>query len=129
MKLGNTHKQKSRLWLTILVIVAGAIMSTTVLSTARSTTGINITVTNSSQRQIRHLYLAAGDPNNWGPDQLTGATIQPGGSFTLSNVSCAGSTMRVIAEDQNGCFLYFNASCDSNQTWDITDNATPDCGG
>ena len=103
--------------------------SMTLLVTARTRSTISITINNNSQREIRHLYLAPGDPNNWGPDQLGNSRISPGGTFTLNNVSCNGASIRVIAEDQNGCFLYTNVSCSDNATWTITDSATPDCGG
>jgi hypothetical protein len=128
MKLSNTHKNRSRSLIAGLAIVV-ALFGITALSRAMSTGNINVTVRNNSQRVISHLYLAPGDPNNWGPDQLNGSTIPSGGSYILSNVACGGSGVRVIAEDQNGCFVYYNASCDSNQVWEISDTATPDCGG
>jgi hypothetical protein len=129
MKLPDTHEHKPRLRLPLILIVAVAAVGVMLLPVVRSNSAaISITVTNNSQRQIRHLYLAPGDPNNWGPDQLNGSTINPGASFVLSGVDCTGSTTRVIAEDHNGCFVYYTASCDGNQTWQITDNTTPDCG-
>ena len=95
---------------------------------ARSSNTISVTIANHSNREIRHVYVAAGDPNNWGPDQLHGS-IPAGGSATVGDVGCDAASVRVIAEDNNGCFVYYNAACDANQTWDITDATTPDCGG
>jgi hypothetical protein len=95
---------------------------------ARTSNTISVTITNHSNREVRHVYVAAGDPNNWGPDQLHGS-IPSGGSATLSDVGCDAASVRVIAEDNNGCFVYYNAACDANQTWEITDATTPDCGG
>jgi len=130
MKPSNTGESKSRPVLLIIAIVAAALVGSTVLTMAKSSSSvINITVTNNSQRQIRHLYLAAGDPNNWGADQLNGSTIPSGATFVIANVACNEATIRVIAEDENGCFVYNNASCDANQTWEITNSTTPDCGG
>jgi hypothetical protein len=123
-----THHQTKRSRLLIIAIVATLLIGTTALTRAKNSTGINITIRNNSQRAILHVYLAAGDPNNWGPDQLNGSIISAGGSYVVSDVACSGSTIRVIAEDQGGCFVYSNASCDGNQTWEITDNTTPDCG-
>src|SRR5882762_4895594 len=37
----------------------------------------SIAVTNSSTLEIRHLYLSPTTEENWGPDQLDGATIAP----------------------------------------------------
>jgi hypothetical protein len=83
---------------------------------------------NNSRWESRDVYPVAVDPTNWRPDQLNGSVIAPGSSFTLSNVSCGGATTRVIAEDQNGCFLYKIVGCGDNATWTITNDATPDCG-
>lgn len=128
MQLVNNYKRTLLSILAITVVAGAAVSATSVLSRSRGTTAISITVSNHSQREIRHVYLAAGDPNNWGSDQLNGSSIAPGGSETLTNVSCGGSSIRVIAEDQNGCFVYYNASCDGNQNWEINDSTAPDCG-
>ena len=115
--------------LSMILIVAGILAGVPLLSGACVRATINIAIINNSQKEIRHVYLAPGDPNNWGPDQLNGSVITPGSSFTLSNVSCGGSSIRVIAEDQNGCFFYNSVSCGDNATWTIANDATPDCGG
>jgi hypothetical protein len=114
--------------LVIAAIAVGALSSLTILSRPRSHTS-NITVVNNSSREIWHLYLSAPDSDNWGPDQLHDSAIATGNSFTLSNASCDQGSIKVIAEDQNGCFLYNTVSCGADATWNITDSATPDCGG
>lgn len=88
----------------------------------------SIAVTNSSTLEIRHLYLSSTTQDNWGPDQLDGSTIAPNGAFTIGSVSCDGGSIKVIAEDQNGCFFYKTVDCSSDATWTIASNATPDCG-
>ena len=88
----------------------------------------SIAVTNNSTLEIRHLYLSSTTDENWGPDQLNGATVAPNGSFTISNVSCGQGGIKVIAEDQNGCFFYKTVDCSSDATWTIANDATPDCG-
>ncbi|HEU4834976.1 MAG TPA: hypothetical protein VFS90_11195 [Pyrinomonadaceae bacterium] len=88
-----------------------------------------ITIVNNSSREIRHVFLSAPDSNNWGSDQLVNSVIAPnGGSFTISNASCSGSSIKVIAEDQDGCFSYQVVSCSENATWTITSGTTRDCG-
>jgi hypothetical protein len=88
-----------------------------------------ITIVNNSSREIRHVYLSPPDQNNWGSDQLVNSVISPnGGSFTIGNVSCGGSSIKVIAEDQDGCFIYQVVTCSENVTWTIASNATRDCG-
>ena len=122
-----SHTRMKRLF---IVILTGAIclVGVGLAVAARSSNTISVTITNHSNREIRHVYVAAGDPNNWGPDQLHGS-IPAGGSATLSNIGCDATSVRVIAEDNNGCFVYYNAACDANQTWVITDATAPDCGG
>jgi len=88
-----------------------------------------ITIVNNSSREIRHVYLSPPDQNNWGSDQLMNSVISPnGGSVTLGSVSCGGSSIKVIAEDQDGCFIYQVVTCSENVTWTIASNATRDCG-
>ena len=88
-----------------------------------------ITITNNSSREIRHVFLSAPDSNNWGSDQLGNSSIAAnGGSFTVGNVSCSGPSIKVIAEDHDGCFYYKVVSCSENATWTISASDTPDCG-
>jgi hypothetical protein len=94
----------------------------------RPNSAIGITVNNNSAREIRHIYLAPGNPDNWGPDQMGGSTIPSGNSFTLSNVTCSGANTNIIAEDDNGCFYYSSVACDGNAVWTIASDAVPDCG-
>jgi hypothetical protein len=128
MKFVNAHKQKWSAALIASAVVALVLVAISGMAATRRS-AVNVTVTNNSQKTIVRLYVAVGDPDNWGPDQLAGASITTGGSKALSDVSCSGNGMRLIAEDQNGCFFYQNTTCDANQTWVISDAATPDCGG
>ena len=110
----------------ILLAVICVIMSVPFVSGAQPQT--SVTITNNSSREIRHVYLAPAGTDDWGPDQLSGAIAGGGGSVTLSDVSCDGNGVKVIAEDQNGCFSYYTASCSSSTTWTITDSTAADCG-
>jgi len=88
-----------------------------------------ITITNNSNREIRHVFLSAPDQNNWGPDQLGNSVIAAnGGSATVSNVSCDGANIKVIAEDSEGCFSYQVVTCSENASWTITNESARDCG-
>ncbi|MGH9928490.1 MAG: hypothetical protein ACREA9_04575 [Pyrinomonadaceae bacterium] len=122
----ESYKLRRTVCALLLLVALGGM---TFLAAARTPASINITINNNSQREIRHVYLAVGDPNNWGPDQLGASAISSGGTFTLSNISCDAASIRVITEDQNGCFLYNTVSCGSNATWTITNSDNPDCGG
>jgi len=114
--------------LAVLGIFLGMMVYGPLLSRANAP-ATAITIVNNSSREIRHVYLSAPDQNNWGSDQLVNSVISPnGGSFTISNVSCGGSSIKVIAEDQDGCFSYQVVSCSENATWTITSGTTRDCG-
>ena len=123
--------RKSRPVLTSLVLLgvfAGVLVYGPFQSRAYAPTTA-ITITNNSNREIRHVFLSAPDQNNWGPDQLGNSVIAAnGGSVTLSNVSCAGSSIKVIAEDSEGCFTYQVVTCSENASWTITNESARDCG-
>ena len=88
-----------------------------------------ITIVNSSNREIRHVYLSAPDQDNWGSDQLGNSVISSnGGSFTISDANCGGASIKVIAEDQDGCFSYQVVDCSGNVSWTITNDTSRDCG-
>ena len=111
----------------ILTILFGVFACLVLLSNVHAA-ATRITIANNSSRAIRHVYVSAANQNNWGPDQLNGTIPPGGGTFTLDNLSCSGAGVKIIAEDQNGCFLYQVVACNDNVTWTITNDAVPDCG-
>ena len=114
--------------LVALAICVGIMVCAPLLSNAHVPSS-SITIVNNSGREIRHVYLSAPDQNNWGSDQLVNSVIAPnGGSVTLSDVSCGGASIKVIAEDQEGCFSYQVVSCSESVTWTITNDSARDCG-
>lgn len=114
--------------LLVLSVFVGIMVCGPLLSSAHPPQ-TSITIVNNSSREIRHVYLSPVDQNNWGADQLVNSVIPPGGgSFTLSNVACEAASIKVITEDQQGCFLYKVVSCSQATTWTITNDAVPDCG-
>ena len=116
-------------WSMALLITLGILTTVTAARLGRSSVSGIVVVNNSTSLEIRHLYLSPVDHDDWGPDLLSNSTIASGGgSFTLNDVACAQGNIKVIAEDQNGCFLYKTVSCADNVTWAIGNDATPDCG-
>ena len=112
----------------VLSIFIGIVVCTPMPSRAHAP-ATSITIVNNSVREIHHVYLSATDQNNWGSDQLVHSVIPAnGGSFTINDVSCSGSTIKVIAEDEDGCFSYQVVSCSGGATWTITNNTARDCG-
>ena len=95
-------------------------------SSARSSTSINIV--NNSNRVIRYVYLSHVNVDDWSGDQLGGSGISPGQSSTVSNFSCDQQQIKVIGEDQDGCFLSTVIACGADATWTITNDTAADCG-
>lgn len=88
----------------------------------------SVTIVNNTGMEIRHLYLSSTSEENWGADQLDPTVISVGGTYNLSDVGCSASDIKVIAEDQDGCFFYKVVSCGESTTWTITSSSARDCG-
>jgi len=91
---------------------------------------MTIAVTNSSSRDILHLYLSPADHDAWGPDLISeGTIVRPGQTFNINDVACGANEIKVIAEDRQGCFVYGIVGCaQASAGWAITDAMPPDCG-
>jgi hypothetical protein len=113
--------------LALLAAVLCAFAAAPLLSKAQPQAA-TIRVVNNSGFEIHYLYLSPPDSDNWGPDQLNSSVLSPGQSFTINNVSCSGSQIKVVSEDADGCFLSGIVACSADAVWTISQNATPDCG-
>lgn len=124
----NSFLMKNR-WhrLALLFVVVVVLGCGTIPSRAR-TQPISINVNNNSGRTITHLYLSPADSDNWGPDLLGDNAIASGSSFTISEAACDQASIKVIAEDQDGCFVSSVVECSGNSTWTITNDAARNCG-
>jgi hypothetical protein len=109
----------------IFGMVLYALTAPPLMSGAEPSGSINIV--NNSTREIRNVYLSPVDSDTWSPNQLGDSVIASGGSFTVNNSACDQQQIKVIAEDQNGCFLSTVVSCGSNATWTITNETSAIC--
>ncbi len=123
MKSLTVRFRKTKLFL-VAVVVTVALGSLSMLPRAHAGMS-NITVVNNSSRDVRHLYLSPPNSDNWGPDQLHGSAITPNNSFSLT---CNQASIKLVAEDQDGCFVYQVVDCSADVSWTITNEATRDCG-
>ena len=111
--------------LSLFVVVAVLGCGTMVSNAVAPTT--NISITNNSGRSISHIYLSPPNSDNWGPDQLNDNAVASGSSVTISSAACEGS-VKVIAEDQDGCFISTTIACSENAGWTISSDAPRNCG-
>jgi hypothetical protein len=98
-------------------------------SSSARTVATSVNIVNNSSREIRNVYLSDVNVDNWGANQLGNSTIAPGQSFALNNIACNQQQIRVIGEDQDGCFLSITITCGESVTWTITNNKPVDCDG
>ena len=94
---------------------------------SRATTpSITVNVVNNSQKAVSHLYLASAGSDNWTGDQL-GEAINAGASQNVS-VTWSESTVQLIAEDEDGCFLTTTIDNSGSPSWTITSSTARNCG-
>jgi hypothetical protein len=110
----------------LLLTVVSAFGMVTMRSGAAPT--VTITIVNNSSWEIRHLYLSPADSDNWGPDQLNNSPISAGATRQL-NVSWEQSTVKLVAEDQDGCFLTTTVATSGSPSWTISSQSARNCGG
>ena len=124
----NSDRSRNPRGLITVCAVLVSVAALPLLSSARSRS-LSVDIANSSNREIRHVYLSHVDADDWSRDQLSNGPIRPGQSVTISNITCDRQQVKVIAEDQDGCFLSKVVDCGDNATWTITNDAPVDCGG
>jgi hypothetical protein len=95
-------------------------------STIATSTAVNIV--NGSSRDIRNVYLSHVDADDWGNNQLGESVIAASQSFTLTISSWDQQQIKVVAEDQEGCFLSTVVTSGSNSTWTVSNDTARDCG-
>ena len=115
----------------VRVVMLAAVICTLSAMTLRSAASSQplsaVTISNESQWEIRALYLSAADDDNWGADQLNGAVIAPGSSYTLS-ISWSQPTVKIVAEDKDGCFITTTVDATTNSAWTINSSSARNCG-
>ncbi len=114
-------------WVRILLLVAGFCALAALTPRSSATATLTISVVNNSGLEIRHFYLSPADNDNWGSDQLNDTVISAGTTRNLQ-VSWDQSTVKLVAEDHDGCFLYKTVEATGSPVWTITDDSSRDCG-
>jgi hypothetical protein len=127
----KNSRAKSKVWAVSLCMALFATMAISSASTRATAVNVatSVNIVNNSSREIRNVYLSSVNADNWGANQLGNSTIGPGQSFALNDVACDQQQVRVIGEDQDGCFLSTVITCGESATWTITNSTATDCDG
>jgi hypothetical protein len=111
-----------------IVILTVAVLGLAALSSARMAATTSVNIVNNSSHEIRNVYLSHVNADDWSGNQLGNSAIAAGQSVSL-NVTCDQQQVKVIGEDEEGCFISTVVSCGANATWTITNDVARDCGG
>lgn len=116
-----------KMYFRVLMLVVGLCMLAVLIPRSTATSALTISIVNNGGSEIRHFYLSPPDNDNWGPDQLNETAISPGATRNLE-VSWDQSTVKLVAEDQDGCFLNTTVAATGSAVWTITSDTSRDCG-
>lgn len=112
-----------------LAILSLSLFALTALSSGRTPMATSVNIVNNSSKAISSVYLSHVNADDWTGNQLSnGAVIAPGQSYDLSNIACDQQQVKVIGEDQDGCFVSTVVNCGENSSWTITASTPKDCG-
>jgi hypothetical protein len=112
-----------------LAILSLSLFALTALSSGRTPMATSVNIVNNSSKAISSVYLSNVNADDWTGNQLSnGAVIAPGQSYDLSNIACDQQQIKVIGEDQDGCFVSTVVNCGENSSWTITASTPKDCG-
>ena len=89
----------------------------------------SVTIVNKTKWGFDHLYLAYWDDRNWGPDQLGKDVIEPGESFTLTDIDCDTYDIMIVDEDGDECIVEDIDMCRDDSKWVVTDKDLMKCQG
>src|SRR5437660_634394 len=99
----NSDGSRNPRSIVIICAVIIAFASLPLLSRARAFS-TSVSIVNNSSKEIRNVYTSHVDSDDWSADLLGEASISAGQSADVSNIACDGQQVKVIAEDQDGCF-------------------------
>lgn len=111
----------------VLMVVVVLCLVSAVTPLSRAAAPLTIRIVNNSSLEISRLYLAPANSDDWGSDQLGGVAIGPGVTRTI-NVSWDQSSIKLVGEDQEGCFITTTANASGELEWTITADSPRNCG-
>jgi hypothetical protein len=88
-----------------------------------------LTISNFSQSQIRHLYIAESYADDWGADRLRGRVLTNTQSFTVGNLPCDVFDVKIVDQDGDECIYEEVELCAGTTHWRLTDKDLDECEG
>jgi hypothetical protein len=124
--MANSQSITNSRRLLIFCLAFAALSIAPVLSRAQPATSVNIV--NNSSGVIRHVYVSHVNADDWSSDLLSNGPLYAGQSVTVSGFTCDQQQMKIIGENQDGCFVSTVVACGDSATWTITNETAADCG-
>ncbi len=127
MKIQSTFLNLGNCIRLAMLVAVLCSLGTVFLLHAAPAQSVSLTIVNNSTRDIRALYLSPAENDNWGTDQLNESAISPGATRTL-NITWEQASVKLVGEDQDGCFLTTTVNVSSSIQWTIANDAPRNCG-
>jgi len=112
----------------VIVCLALTALASLSLAASAHSSPTSVNVVNNSSREIRNIYVSHVNADDWSNDLLGESTISANQSATVNGFLCDQEQVKVIAEDQDGCFLSTVVACGSTSSWTISNDTARDCG-
>jgi hypothetical protein len=109
-----------------------AVLSVAGLTTVASAQGkkASVKIVNKTDYDIHHMFLAAHESDEWGPDQLGKNVIaKKTGSFTLTDIPCETYDIQLVDQDGDKCEVANIDICGGSATWQIDNDDLLACQG
>jgi hypothetical protein len=120
-------RSHTRIYPLLIFVAIGSLLGVLTPLSSASAPALSLSVANNSQKEIRHLFLASAGTDNWG-DDLISEPITAGTSRSI-NASWNEATVKIVVEDEDGCFLNTTLDAAGTPNWTITSSTPRNCGG
>lgn len=90
---------------------------------------LDLEIANKSKTIIHHIFLSEVDAKNWGDDQLGDEdddTIDPGGSYTVTDIEAGKYDLKLVASDGTSCIVK-SVRFGVDKVWTITEAMLDSC--
>jgi hypothetical protein len=85
-----------------------------------------LTVINSSDYVVHHLYISPSASKSWGQDQLGKSIIGRAERFTVNNIPDGTYDLKLVDEDGDECIVE-RVDINSDMNWTLTDTVVENC--